>query len=83
MICWRSAGVVLAAKRLRLSRGPERPVPRTPSGGRTPAAFFFRGRSLPLPRAPSASVFHSLVAVRRVGRLGARLGASGCVAKRR
>lgn len=83
MICWRIAHVVLGAMRLRLSRGSERPDPRTPSGGRTPAAFFFRGRSLPLPRAPSASVFHSSVALRRVRRLGARLGALGRVAIRR
>lgn len=83
MICWRIARVVLGAMRLRLSRGAERPAPRTPSGGRTPAAFFFGGRSLPLPQTPSASVFHSLVAVRRVGRLGVRLGVLGRVAIRR
>lgn len=74
---------MLAAKRLRLSRGPERPVPRTPSGGRTPAAFFFGGFSLATPQTPLPSVFHSLVAVRRVGRLGARVGISGRVAIRR
>lgn len=83
MICWHIAHVVLGAMRLRLSRGAERPAPRTPSGGRTPAAFFFRGRSLPLPRTPSASVFHSSVALRRVRRLGARLGVIFRVAIRR
>ena len=43
---------------LRPSRGAERPAPRTPSGGRTPAAIFFGGSSLPAPHTPLASVFH-------------------------
>ena len=90
MICWRSARVVLGAMRLCLSRGAERPAPRTPSGARTPGAFFFGGAHCRSP-VPLRLVFFIVrlpcggwgVWVLRVGRLGARLGVIFRVAKRR
>lgn len=73
MICYRSAGAVLGASPLRPSRGPERPVPRTPSGGRTSAPFFLGGSHWRPPK-PPCLVFFMVYLLPLRGSRGRRLG---------
>lgn len=55
-------GDVLGASPLRLSRGAERPAPRTPSGGGTAAAFFL-GPLIAAPQTPGLVFFMVLPGV--------------------